>query len=370
MIPEGYKYLTPETMYVPLGGKITVACEDDDLIIGDSTSASFTCNFNSDGVTVGFQGLDAGLQTCRPKYTCDPAYLPMPSTESGLRRPFQTQVLEEGEFVEYTCEEGDPWKLFGAYTEEEFAGTGVQIMDGKLRVSCMVGGIFASPTAWPKCRDSEITQCKPQDFPDLSVHELVGTTNDPVDVGGIYEIRCYNPNLVTETFFSMELICGYDGKIILPETNFTNCRLARPCPVFDEAPAETNLVKTGPSPATEFQYQTYTCNAGYTLAGNPSGLIDDAGLVQVSCAMDDTGAIVLSEPFPNCQPIATSCDSIPNLVGLRTDSSGSIPVGNEVDFNCYNPQEVTDFGATISLECTEEWQLPTSSQSIGMPYCP
>lgn len=357
-----YRMVQPTTpqMYLPVGSKLIVACADSDELIGDAPTVSYICTASADGTSASLQGFSGSLPICRARDVCSRNSIVEPSLESGLRAPYQTQDVEERLYIDYPCREGHPWKLLGNYeTPDEFDGDNVQIVDGRLRVFCTQGGSFGEVRKWPTCRDSSITECST--FPDLTSHELVGVSNSPVPIGGDYTIKCFNPYMVTDTFLEKTLTCGYDGNIILPETNFTDCRLARTCPAPPSHDAANTFLTalTTPSPFTEFMVQSYECQAGYTLGGVESEIIVN-GRVELPCKLDAAGAWVVPAPSiwpPVCLPIATSCPgtaipTIPGLVALSS-TSGTIPVGDTAKYRCLDASEVTDQGQIIELTCTQ-----------------
>lgn len=361
----GYVVKPQNTYLVQVGQKVSYSCMDDDLLIGDNPEMSYTCIKKSDGTTE-LQGLNAGLPACRQKKSCNPSSLPDPSPESGLTKPLQSQDIEEGQYVEYYCSQGITFQLVGIYNRPtDFDGNDIEIDNGKLRLFCGAGGQLGSVTKWPKCRDSSITKCQVDKFPNVAAYGLKYFPNNAIPVMSTSTLSCNNAEYVTDHFKTATLTCNYDGKFIEPASGYSNCRAPENCPASPDPPAETQLVKLNTNTLKEFEIQEYGCNEGYTLNGVFGDLVSN-GKVKLPCRLDSAKAFISPTSWPSCVPKKTNCSTIPSINGFTTTATAPVDVGASIKLSCSDSSKVTDLGSEISVTCTDSGEFTIINP---MPSC-
>lgn len=352
--PAGYILYNEASQFVALNQKLTFGCENSAMLMGDALTMSYTCVKKQDG-TFEFDGLDVNnLPACRLPGYCDPIALPKPPESSGLDLPSQSQKVEEGGFIEYSCAKGTGWALVANDVNSKFIGSQGTVVGGKLRLYCGAGPSFGNVTQWPVCRNLSITQCDP--IPDFSAFGLKSSVTGSVAVGVKVTLSCSTPGQITEHFASTEMTCGPDGKYHITE-ELTNCRAAADCPASPDPPEDSRLIKVGTATIKEFGTQEYKCEDGFTLDGvETENVVTNLGRLSIPCKLD-SGNFVPPSTWPTCKPVASQCSQVPALPGFNTIGVGPIPINNKVYYTCSKQGEVTDQGGWLGLRCTLSGQI-------------
>ncbi|TRY77305.1 hypothetical protein TCAL_04063, partial [Tigriopus californicus] len=361
--PAGYVLYNEVSQFITVGQKLTFGCQDSKMLMGDTLTMSFTCVKESNNTFL-FKGLDvSNLPQCRFPSYCDPTSLPLPPESSGLDLPIQSQKVEEGGFVEYSCSKGLGWSLVANDVNSKFIGSQGIVVGGKLRLYCGAGPSFGNVTQWPVCRNLSITQCDP--IPDFSSFGLKSSITGSVAVGVQVTLSCVSMDEVTEHFATTEMTCGPDGKYHMTK-ELTDCRPALECPVAPDAPEESRLVKVTATAVQEFQTQEYKCEDGFTLDGViTDSVINSMGRLSIPCMLAD-GEFVPPATWPTCVPIASQCSQVPTLPGFTTLSVGPMSINERVYYTCSNQGEVTDQGRWIDSRCTHSGIVAVP---VSIPAC-
>ncbi len=88
--PSGYVKTTPDLLRYSVGDSVVIRCEDSSQLVGDEYTVSFICGDNGDG-TFGWLG-SGSVPQCRDPAYCSWDAVPEPSSESGLRPSYRSQV--------------------------------------------------------------------------------------------------------------------------------------------------------------------------------------------------------------------------------------------------------------------------------------